>query len=50
MDVDRHLLVWKMKKSSILVKSIGNLFSLSKLKVVHLRSFLSQLPLPKFKK
>ena len=25
-DVDKQLLVWKMKKSSILLKSIGNFF------------------------
>ena len=44
----RLLLVSKMYKSSILAKYIGNLFSLSKLKVVYLHSFLSSLPFHKF--
>ena len=34
MNVDKQLLVFKMKKSSNLVKCIGNFFSLSKPKVI----------------
>ena len=34
MNVDKQLLVLKMKKSSNLVKCIGNFFSLSKPKVI----------------
>ena len=39
-----------MERGSILEKSIGNLFSLSKLKIVYLRPFLSSLSIPKFQK
>ena len=49
-DVDRLLLVLKLKKSSILSKYIGIFFSFLKAKVVYLRPFLSSLPFPKFKK
>ena len=31
-DVDRQLLVWKMQKSTILEKSIGNIFFIIKIK------------------
>ena len=49
-DVDRLLLVSKLKKRSIIAKYIGIFFSLSKPKVVYLRPILSSLPFPKFKK
>ena len=47
-DVDRLLLVKKLKNSSILEKYIGKFCSLSKPKVVNLRPFLSFLLFPKF--
>ena len=47
-DVDRLLLVSKMKKSSISQNISTNFFSLLKPKVVYLRPFLSYLPFSKF--
>ena len=47
-EVDRQLLVQKIEKSSILAKSMQNIFLLSKPKVVYLRPFSSSLPFPKF--
>ena len=50
MDVDRPLLVSKMKTSLILAKYTDIFFSILKPKVVYLRSFLSFLTFPKFLK
>ena len=47
-DVDRLLLVTKLKKSSMLTKYIDFFFSQSKPKVAYLRPFLSSLSFPKF--
>ena len=46
-NVDGLLLVQKIEKSSILAKSMENIFSLSQPKVVYLRPF-SSLPFSKF--
>ena len=47
-EVDRLLLVSKLKKSSISQNISTNFFSLSSPKVVYLRPFLSSLPFPNF--
>ena len=49
-DVDRLLLVSKLKKSSILAKYIRKFVFIIKTKVVYLHPFLSFLPFLKFRK
>ena len=47
-DVDRLILVLKLKKCWIIARYIGTFFLLSKPKVVYLRLFLSSLTFPTF--
>ena len=48
LDVDKLLLISKVKKSSISAKYIGKVFSLLKSKIVYLRPFSSSLTFTKF--